>query len=45
MIHDVDLLPADSVDYGACERPTQLSSEIDCWGGAVPSAARSLYSS
>jgi hypothetical protein len=33
---DVDNLPFDEVDYGSCDQPTQLSSEIECWGWSVP---------
>mmetsp|Transcript_17064 Transcript_17064/g.38398 ORF Transcript_17064/g.38398 Transcript_17064/m.38398 type:complete len:179 (-) Transcript_17064:126-662(-) len=36
IIHDVDRLPKSVVDYTYCDRPTQLNSENDQWGGSVP---------
>ena len=34
--HDVDMLADSNVDYGWCDRPTQLCSELSCFGGGVP---------
>jgi len=37
--HDVDMLADSKVDYGWCDRPTQICSELSCFGGGVPYAA------
>ncbi|KAF4662856.1 hypothetical protein FOL47_006032 [Perkinsus chesapeaki] len=36
VMQDVDNLPMSGVDFGSCTTPTQLSSEIECWGWSVP---------
>lgn len=36
VIHDVDMLPTETVDYGWCEVPFILSSELPCWKGRTP---------
>ncbi len=33
--HDVDMLPAENIDYGWCDRPTQICSELSCFNGNV----------
>lgn len=34
--HDVDMIADSKVDYGWCDRPTQICSELSCFGGSVP---------
>jgi len=34
--HDVDMLADSKVDYGWCDRPTQICSELSCYNGGVP---------
>ena len=36
--HDVDMLADSKVDYGWCDRPTQICSELSCFNGGVPYA-------
>ena len=37
--HDVDMLADALVDYSWCDRPTQICSELSCFGGGVPYAS------
>jgi hypothetical protein len=34
--HDVDMLVESKVDYGWCDMPTQICSELSCFNGGVP---------
>lgn len=34
--HDVDMIADSKVDYGWCDRPTQICSELSCFNGKVP---------
>ena len=34
--HDVDMIADAKVDYGWCDRPTQICSELSCFNGKVP---------
>lgn len=36
VLHDVDRYPKSFVNYTACHKPLQLSSENDQWSGSVP---------
>jgi len=36
--HDVDMIADSKVDYGWCDRPTQICSELSCFNGGVPYA-------
>merc|ERR1719247_532862 len=36
--HDVDNVPMQGVTFNNCQYPTQISSEIQCWGWNVPYA-------
>lgn len=38
VIHDIDMVPENGVDYSYCEWPNQLSSEIDRFGWGTPTA-------
>merc|ERR1719253_2338903 len=35
-MHDIDIVPTPTVDYGWCLYPIQLSGGIECWSGSVP---------
>jgi mannosyltransferase OCH1-like enzyme len=37
--HDIDMIADSKVDYGWCDEPTQICSELSCFGGGVPYAA------
>ena len=34
--HDVDMIADSKVDYGWCDRPTQICSELSCFNDGVP---------
>lgn len=34
--HDIDMISDSKVDYGWCDKPTQICSELSCFGGSVP---------
>lgn len=34
--HDVDMIADSKVDYGWCDSPTQICSELSCFNGGVP---------
>jgi len=38
VMHDIDILPTITVDYGWCLLPIQLSGEIECWDWSTPYA-------